>query len=76
MSHLEDYVLDKVDHSNYLLRALAKLPSDYERVIVILYLLDYNQGEIAEVFHVTRQRIQQQIRRFKRLCGYSGGRKK
>lgn len=65
---LENKVLTEVEQQQCLRQALAKLPSNYERMIVILYLLGFSQVEIAGVCGVTKQEIQQKIRRFKRLA--------
>ena len=65
--HLENTVLDDLEQRNQLRQALAKLPSDYERMVMILYMLGFTQVEIAGVYGVTKQAIQQKVKRFKRL---------
>ena len=65
---LENKVLDDLEQHNRLRRALAKLPSNYERMIVILYMLGFTQLEIAGVYGVTKQAIQQKVKRFRRLA--------
>jgi len=65
---LENKVLDDLEQHNQLRQALATLPSNYERMIVILYMLGFTQVEIAGVYGVTKQAIQQKVKRFKRLA--------
>lgn len=62
----EDYALTIVYRRQRLQSALATLRSDYHRLIVILYLMGYGQGEIAEVYGMSRQAVQQHVAEFRR----------
>lgn len=67
--HLETVVLETIDRRARLRRALAKLNNNYQRLAVVLYLMGYNQGEIADVYGCSRQNIQQIVRQFKQRNG-------
>lgn len=66
---VEEYTLNQIDRRQRLRRSLAKMPDNYHRLIVLLYLMGYRQNEIAAVFGVTRQRIQQTVTDYKRRNG-------
>lgn len=65
MNHLEAYILNTIDRRQRLRLALAKMPSRYHKLIAVLYLMGYNQREIAEGMEMTKQRVQQIIADFK-----------
>ena len=65
----EDYVIETIYRRQRLGGALAKMPDKYSRLIIVLYLLGLKQYEIAEVFHVTNQRIQQHLDEFRKRNG-------
>lgn len=66
---LENAVIETIDRRARLRRALAKLSNNYQRLAVVLYLMGYNQGEIADVYGCSRQNIQQIVRQFKQRNG-------
>lgn len=49
------------------LAAMSKMPSHYERLIVVLWLLGWTQRDIADVYQVSQARIYQHILSFKLL---------
>ena len=50
-------------------RAIRKMPNDYQRLAVILYLMGVSQVEIAHVYNVSRQAIGLYIAEFKKRNG-------
>lgn len=64
-----DDILTTIDRRERLVKALNKMNTKGQKLAVILYLIGYEQKEIAEVYHCSRQNIQQIIAEFKRRNG-------
>lgn len=64
-----DFVIETIYQQQCLYRALGKMRNDYQRLAVILYLMGYRQYEIAEVYGISKQRVQQIIAEFRQRNG-------
>ena len=68
----EEQALNTVYRRARLRFALAKMNDDYQRLIVILFLMGWKQVEIAEVCDVSKQMIQQHVAMFLKRNGLVG----
>jgi DNA-directed RNA polymerase specialized sigma24 family protein len=68
-SEFETKIFNDIYRKNRLNRALKKMPDDYQRLAVLLYLYGLPAPLIAEVFGVKPQRIHQHIKEFRRRNG-------
>lgn len=66
--HTENFTLEIVYRRQRLKRALDWCGSDYHKIVVILYLLGYEQAEIAGFFDISQQAVSRMITRF---CHYN-----
>jgi len=67
MSRLEERILTEMTFRETFLTALYQLPSHYERLIVVLWLLGWTQRDIADVYGVSQSMIYLHISKFKQV---------
>lgn len=65
----EEQALNTIYRRERLQNALAKMPSRYSQLVVVMYLLGYKQEEIAGMIGVSKQRVQQHIEEFRKRNG-------
>jgi len=65
MSRLEERIISDMTFRETFLTALYQMPSHYERLIVVLWLMGWTQRDIADVYSVSQARVYQHILLFK-----------
>lgn len=68
----EEVALNTIYRRDRLRRSLLRLKTPRQRLMVVLYLMGYNQREIAAGFEISQQRVNQVVREYKQRNGLMG----